>query len=118
MTQPLPLIRRVVVLSTLAMAADTRAAAPTDYSFITGADLRDALSQQSMVLSGYLLGVADALKHSADPARCFVIPNAADADVRLHTAYLDHWDPSQTPPDDAVQAITEAFSAHFPCAPQ
>lgn len=106
-----------ILFSLLAVGARASDIQP-DYSFISGADLRDALSQDSMVLKGYMLGVADALKHSADPEQCFVIPNAADADVQLQAAYIAYWGSAHTPPDDAVIAITQAFTAHFPCAAQ
>ena len=118
MIRPSVLTAFLLSLSSVGAAAELSATAPLDYSFISGSDLRDALSQDSMVLKGYMLGVADALKHSADPEQCFVIPNAADADVQLQAAYIAFWGSGHTPPDDAVTAITQAFTAHFPCAAQ
>lgn len=84
-----------------------------DYSFISGADIQAALQQESMVVQGYLLGVADALK-GAEP-HCFTVPVAADADQQLIQAYLNHW-ATQPPPADGVQALVQAFSTAFPCS--
>ena len=83
------------------------------YSFISGSDIRDALTQDSMVVQGYVLGVADALK--GQEGSCFQIPLAADADQALYQAYLDYWQGRGVPTQNGVHAIQQALQARFPC---
>ena len=98
-------------------AMTTQAEQPqTAYSFISGDDLFDALSQDSMVLQGYMLGVTDALKHSSEPAECFTIPLRPDADQVIYASYLRYWKARSPRPNDATQAISEMMVHAFPCS--
>jgi len=85
-----------------------------NYSFISGQDLHDALSQESMMLKGYFLGVTDALK-GLEGDGCFVVPLAADADAQMIESYISYWRKGSIP-ERAVLAITEAMSEIYPCA--
>ncbi len=84
-----------------------------EYSFISGSDIRDALIQDSMVVQGYVLGVADALK--GQEGACFQIPLAADADQALYQAYIDYWQSRGVPTQNGIHAIQQALQARFPC---
>ena len=78
-------------------------------------DLYDALSQQSEIALGYLLGIVDARKGSQPTGGCFIVPRRADADLVLVEAYLEYWpqvaDFSMTAPDALIQMMQE----RFPC---
>lgn len=87
----------------------------TDYSFISGDDLYDALSQDSMLLQGYILGVTDSLKHSANSAECFSIPLQPDADLLIYSGYINYWSNRTPRPDNAVTAISQMMLNQFPC---
>ncbi|HSG04166.1 MAG TPA: hypothetical protein VLA39_10615 [Marinobacterium sp.] len=103
-------------LISVALSTAASADLPTpDYSFISGDDLYDALSQDSFVLQGYTLGVTDALKHSANPAECFTIPLQPDADQVIYSSYLAYWSERSVRPDNAVEAITEMMRSQFSC---
>ena len=86
-----------------------------NYAFMSAQDLYDALSQQSEIALGYLLGIVDARKGSQPTGGCFTVPWRADADVVLIEAYLEYWpqvaDFSMTAPDALIQMMQE----RFPC---
>ena len=85
------------------------------YSFISGDDLYDALSQDSMLLQGYILGVTDSLKHSANSAECFTVPLQPDADLLIYSGYINYWSNRTPRPDNAVTAILQMMLNQFPC---
>jgi len=100
----------------LALSVTAPVLADTDnYTFISGSDIYEALSQESMVVQGYVLGVTDALKHSTDSSSCFVIPMRPDADAVIYSTYLDYWQNRQIP-DSGTEAITQMMLNNFPCA--
>ena len=86
-----------------------------NYAFMSAQDLYDALSQQSQIALGYLLGIVDARKGSQSGGGCFTVPWRSDADFVLVEAYLDYWpqvaDFSMKAPDALVQMMQE----RFPC---
>ena len=87
-----------------------------NYSFMSAQDLYDALSQQSQVALGYLLGIVDARKGQRAEGRCFTVPWQSDADEVLVKAYLEYWpqvaDFSIRAPDALIQMMTERFPCH------
>ena len=100
-------------LKLLALAfVASRAIASEEYNFLSGTDVHDALSQDSMIVQGYVLGVVDALKHQSEG--CFTLPYQADADRLIFQAYLEYWQ-EQVPPASSVDAIVEMMRARFPC---
>ena len=99
-----------VLCSTLAVGA-----AQQPYTFISSDDLYEALTQESMILQGYTLGVADALKHSGDLSACFSIPLRPDADQIIYTTFIEYWENAKERPASSVDAITEMMVARFPC---
>jgi len=86
-----------------------------NYAFMSAQDLYDALSQQSQVALGYLLGIVDARKGPQAEGNCFTVPWQSDADEVLVTAYLDYWpqvaDFSMRAPDALIQMMED----RFPC---
>ena len=90
----------------------SRAIASEDYNFLSGTDVHDALSQDSMIVQGYVLGVVDALKHQSEG--CFTLPYQADADRLIFQAYLEYWQ-EQVPPASSVDSIVEMMRTRFPC---
>jgi hypothetical protein len=102
---------RIILLS-ISLIAPSIAKAQS-YTFISGNDLFDALSQDSMMLKGYFLGVVDVLK-GAEGENCFIVPLAADADQKMFDAYLEYWKKNAIP-DHAVEAISEAMAQSYPC---
>ena len=86
-----------------------------NYAFMSAQDLYDALSQQSQVALGYLLGIVDARKGPQVEGNCFTVPWQSDADEVLVTAYLDYWpqvaDFSMRAPDALIQMMED----RFPC---
>ena len=86
-----------------------------NYAFMSAQDLYDALSQQSQVALGYLLGIIDAKKGPQAEGKCFTVPWQSDADEVLVTAYLDYWpqvvDFSMSAPDALIQMMED----RFPC---
>lgn len=86
-----------------------------NYAFMSAQDLYDALSQQSEIALGYLLGIVDARKGSQPTGDCFTVPWRADADVVLAETYLEYWpqvaDFSMTAPD----ALIQMMQLRFPC---
>lgn len=103
------------IFAGLVLSVASNAAVPENYSFISGDDLYDALSQESMVLQGYTLGVVDALKHSSNPEECFVIPLRPDADQVIYASFLNYWKDRENRPDSAVGAIELMMRSLFPC---
>jgi hypothetical protein len=89
-----------------------------NYAFMSAQDLYDALSQQSQVALGYLLGIVDAKKGQQAEGGCFTVPWQSDADEVLVTAYLEYWpqvaDFSIKAPDALIQMMQE----RFPCQSQ
>lgn len=89
-----------------------------NYAFMSAQDLYDALSQQSQVALGYLLGIVDAKKGQQAGGGCFTVPWQSDADEVLVTAYLEYWpqvaDFSIKAPDALIQMMQE----RFPCQSQ
>lgn len=106
------------VIIGLVLSFSANAGVPEDYSFISGDDLYDALSQESMVLQGYTLGVVDAMKHSSNPDECFVIPLRPDADQVIYSSFLNFWKERENRPNSAVDAILLMMKSYFPCAPE
>ena len=105
----------VPILATLSRFLTPSASAEkTNYTFISGQEVFDALSQESWIVQGYLLGVTDALKHNEDPTQCFEIPLQPDADRVMQSAFLDYW-ASEEIPNSGVEAITTMMQAKFPC---
>ena len=98
------------MVMTLPVLADTQ-----DYTFISGSDVYEALSQESMVVQGYVLGVADALKHSNEPDKCFVIPMRPDADAVIYSSYLEYWQ-TRDIPESGTEAIIDMMLKIFPCS--
>ena len=88
-----------------------------NYAFMSAQDLYDALSQQSEIALGYLLGIVDARKGPQPTGGCFTVPWRADADIVLVEAYLEYWpqvsDFSMTAPD----ALMQMMQLRFPCKP-
>jgi len=103
------------LLAGLLLSFAAKAEMPETYSFISGDDLYDALSQESMVLQGYTLGVVDALKHSSNPDECFVIPLRPDADQVIYASFLKFWRDEAKRPASAVAAITAMMQSEFSC---
>ena len=99
----------------LSESAFAQAENSENYAFMTAQDLYDALSQQSQIALGYLLGIVDVSKGSQSEDRCFTVPWRSDADFVLVEAYLDYWpqvaDFSMKAPDALVQMMQE----RFPC---
>lgn len=85
------------------------------YRFISGSDLFEALSQDSMMLRGYFLGVVDVLKDST-VEECFQVPFSADADQQMVSSFLSYWQHTQLP-EDPVIAIAQAMAQSYPCSP-
>ena len=103
------------ILATLSLFATPSASAKSiNYSFISGQEVFEALSQESWIVQGYLLGVTDALKHNEDPTLCFEIPLQPDADRVMQSAFLDYWASAEIP-NSGVKAITTMMQAKFPC---
>ena len=97
------------------------AAAQTDethenYAFMSAQDLYDALSQESQVALGYLLGIIDAKKGPQSDGSCFAVPWQSDADEVLVRAYLEYWpdvaDFSMKAPDALIQMMVNQFSCN------
>ena len=83
------------------------------YRFISGGDLYVALSQDSMMLKGYFLGVVDVLK-DVEQELCFQVPLAADADQQMLQSFLHYWEEASVP-EDPVEAISKAMVEDYPC---
>jgi hypothetical protein len=108
--------RMLSILATLFVFASQSASAKnTTYTFISGQEVFDALSQESWIVQGYLLGVTDALKHNENHKQCFEIPLRPDADKVIVSAFLDFWASAELP-NSGVEAITTMMKARFPCS--
>ena len=106
------------LLASVLLSVPAKAEWPEPYSFISGDDLYDAPSQESMVLQGYTLGVVDALKHSTDPRECFAIPLRPDADQVIYASFVNFWRDQAKRPANAVDAITMMMRSEFSCEVQ
>ena len=98
------------------------AAAQTDeihdnYAFMSAQDLYDALSQESQVALGYLLGIVDARKGPQSDGSCYTVPWQSDADEVLVSAYLEYWpdvaDFSMKAPDALIHMMQKRFPCHI-----
>ena len=86
-----------------------------NYAFMSAQDLFDALSQQSQVALGYLLGIVDARKGPQPNGDCFTVPWQSDADEVLVTAYLEYWPQVADFSKKAPDALTQMMRERFPC---
>ena len=89
-----------------------------NYAFMSAQDLYDALSQQSQVALGYLLGIVDARKGPQPNGDCFTVPWQSDADEVLVTAYLEYWPQFADFSKKAPDALTQMMRERFPCQPK
>lgn len=78
-------------------------------------DLYDALSQQSQVALGYLLGIIDAQKGTQFDGTCFTVPWQADADEVIVKAFLDYWPTVNDFSMRAPEALIQMMQVQFPC---
>ena len=85
------------------------------YAFMSAQDLYDALSQQSQVALGYMLGIVDAKKGSQPDESCFAVPWRPDADEVLVNAYLNFWPSIADFSMTAPEALTQMMTKKFPC---
>ena len=85
------------------------------YAFMSAQDLYDALSQQSQVALGYMLGIVDAKKGSQPDGSCFAVPWRPDADEVLVNAYLDYWPSVADFSVKAPEALTQMMNKKYPC---
>lgn len=85
------------------------------YAFMSAQDLYDALSQQSQVALGYMLGIVDAQKGSQPDGSCFTVPWRPDADEVLVNAYLEYWPSVADFSVKAPEALTQMMTKKFPC---
>ena len=88
------------------------------YAFMSAQDLYDALSQQSQVALGYMLGIVDAKKGSQSVESCFAVPWRPDADEVLVNAYLNFWPSIADFSMKAPEALTQMMIKMFPCDSQ
>jgi hypothetical protein len=88
-----------------------------NYAFMSAQDLYDALSQQSQVALGYLLGIVDSRKGPQATGGCFTVPWQSDADEVIVAAYLDYWPQVADFAMKAPDALVEMMQARFPCQP-
>ena len=99
------------------------AAAQTDeihdnYAFMSAQDLYDALSQESQVALGYLLGIVDARKGPQSDGSCYTVPWQSDADEVLVSAYLEYWPAIADFSMKAPDALIRMMQKRFPCRDQ
>src|SRR6056300_1043640 len=96
-----------------AQAAETH----DNYAFMSAQDLYDALSQESQVALGYLLGIIDAKKGPQPDGSCYTVPWQSDADELLVSAYLEYWpdvaDFSLKAPDVLIHMMQNRFPCHI-----
>jgi hypothetical protein len=87
-----------------------------NYAFMSAQDLYDALSQESQVALGYLLGIVDARKGPQSDGSCYTVPWQSDADEVLVSSYLEYWpdvaDFSMKAPDALIQMMVNQFSCN------
>ena len=99
------------------------AAAQTDethenYAFMSAQDLYDALSQESQVALGYLLGIVDARKGPQTDGSCYYVPWKSNADEVLVSAYLEYWQDVADFSMKAPDALIRMMQKRFPCRDQ
>ena len=100
-------------LSTSVRASETH----DNYAFMSAQDLYEALSQQSQVALGYLLGIVDARKGPQVTGGCFTVPWQSDADEVIVAAYLDYWPQVADFAMRAPDALVKMMQERFPCQP-
>ena len=87
-----------------------------NYAFMSAQDLYDALSQESPVALGYLLGIIDARKGRQADGSCYTVPWQSDADEVLVSAFLEYWpnvaDFSVKAPDALIEMMANQFSCN------
>lgn len=87
-----------------------------NYAFMSAQDLYDALSQESQVALGYLLGIIDARKGRQADGSCYTVPWQSDADEVLVSAFLEYWpnvaDFSVKAPDALIEMMANQFSCN------
>src|SRR6056300_1642842 len=112
----------VICVAWFALALPEPAAAQTgetydNYAFMSAQDLYDALSQESQVALGYLLGIIDARKGRQPDGSCYTVPWQSDADEVLVSAYLEYWpdvaDFSLKAPDVLIHMMQNRFPCHI-----
>lgn len=102
----------------LGLTTSVRASETHDnYAFMSAQDLYDALSQQSQVALGYLLGIVDARKGPQATGDCFTVPWQSDADEVIVAAYLDYWPQVADFAMKAPDALVKMMQERFPCQP-
>lgn len=102
----------------LGLSMSVRASETHDnYAFMSAQDLYDALSQQSQVALGYLLGIVDARKGPQATGSCFTVPWQSDADEVIVAAYLDYWPQVADFAMKAPDALVKMMQERFPCQP-
>ena len=85
------------------------------YSFMSAQDLYDALSQQSQVGLGYLLGIIDAQKGMQLDGTCFTVPWHPGADEIVSSAFLEYWPTVADFSARAPDALIQMMQSQFPC---
>ena len=112
----------VIFVAGWVLALPEPAAAQTDethdnYAFMSAQDLYDALSQESQVALGYLLGIVDAKKGPQPDGSCYTVPWQSDADELLVSAYSEYWpdvaDFSLKAPDALIHMMQNRFPCHI-----
>ena len=86
-----------------------------NYAFMSAQDLYDALSQESQVALGYLLGIVDARKGLQADGSCYTVPWQSDADDVLVSAYLEYWPDVADFSIKAPDALIRMMQKRFPC---
>ena len=89
-----------------------------NYAFMSAQDLYDALSQESQVALGYLLGIVDARKGLQTDGSCYTVPWKSNADEDLAGAYLEYWPDVADFSMKAPDALTGMMQKRFPCRGQ
>ena len=110
----------VICVAGCVLALPEPAAAQTDethdnYAFMSAQDLYDALSQESQVALGYLLGIVDAKKGPQPDGSCYTVPWQSDADELLVSAYLEYWPDVADFSLKAPGALIHMMQNRFPC---
>ena len=89
-----------------------------NYAFMSAQDLYDALSQESQVALGYLLGIVDARKGLQTDGSCYTVPWKSNADEVLVSAYLEYWPDVADFSMKAPDALIGMMQKQFPCRGQ
>jgi len=113
----------VICFAWFVLALPEPAAAQTgethdNYAFMSAQDLYDALSQESQVALGYLLGIVDARKGPQSDGSCYTVPWQSDADEVLVSAYLEYWPDIADFAIKAPDALIRMMQKRFPCLNQ